>query len=137
MPASRAARSPEPLRCWAGVDLLRHQLVVARLLHLPEDADRGVPEVRRVQPGQRERVGRVRAVRVVGDQRASRVVRAAAPCDLDRLELAVRAEAQAAGRRAAEPDRLAVLEPDQPLVAVALASLSGSNASSLKMLQFW
>src|SRR5712671_4300370 len=32
------------------VDLLRHQLVVAGLLHLPEDADRGVPEVRRVQP---------------------------------------------------------------------------------------
>ena len=28
-----------------------------------------MPEVRRVQPGQRERVGRVGAVRVVGDQR--------------------------------------------------------------------
>src|SRR5205814_5725933 len=51
------------------VDLLRHQLVVAGLLHLPEDADGGVPEVGRVQPRQGERVGRVGAVRVVGDQR--------------------------------------------------------------------
>src|SRR5712664_1160622 len=65
------------------VDLLRHQLVVARLLHLPEDPYRGVPEVRRVQPGQRERVGRVGAARVVGDQRGL-VGRG----DLDRLKLA-------------------------------------------------
>ena len=66
-------------------DLLGHQPVVARLLHLPEHPDRRVPEVGRVQPGQRERVGRVGAVRVVGDQR----VRVGA-VDVDRLELAVR-----------------------------------------------
>src|SRR6516225_1490208 len=52
-----------------GVDLLGHQLVVAGLLDLPEDPNRGVPEVGRVQPGQCERVGRVGAVRVVSDQR--------------------------------------------------------------------
>ena len=52
-----------------GADLLGHELVVAGLLDLPEHADGGVPEVRRIQPGQRERVGRVGPVRVVRDQR--------------------------------------------------------------------
>src|SRR6516165_8654207 len=93
-----------------GVDLLRHQLVVTRLLHLAEDPDRGMPEVGRVQPGQRERVGRVGTVRVVGNQRVRIGL-----LDLSRLELAVPAEAQAL-RAAREPDRLAVLELDQPLV---------------------
>ena len=113
-----------------GVDLLRHQLVVARLLDLAEDADRGVPEVRRVQPGQRERVGRVGAVRVVRDQRVL-VGRG----HLDRLELAVRAEPQALE---SAPNRIG--SPCSSLISrwpVAPASLSGANASSLKMGQFW
>src|SRR5581483_2403036 len=84
-----------------GVDLPGHQLVIAGLLHLPEYAHRRVPEVRRVQPGQRERIGRVGPVRVVHD-RLIRVV--------GRLQLAVAAEPQPG---AARPHRCTVLELEQ------------------------
>ena len=49
-------------------DLGRHELVLALLWHLPEHPDRGVREVRRVQPGQRERVRGVWQARVMHEQ---------------------------------------------------------------------
>ena len=72
-------------------DLLGHQPVVAGLLDLAEHADRGVPEVGAVQPGQRERVGGIGPVRVVRDQRVR--VNGFGPGfgsgELDRLELEI------------------------------------------------
>src|SRR5256885_14848383 len=57
------------------VELLAHQLVVRRALHLAEDADRRVLEARRVEPRQSERRRRVGGGRGVdGD-----VVRARPP----------------------------------------------------------
>ena len=88
-----------------------HQLVVGVPGHLPEHADRGVREVGAVQPGQRERVGRVGGVCVVDQQRVLVGGR-----DVDRLQPAVPAEPQALGPVRAEPDRRAVLQPDQPLL---------------------
>ena len=70
-------------------------------------------------------------MRVVGDQR----VRIGA-VDLDRLELPELPEPQALRPARPEPDRLAVLQLDQ-LLAAAACCFSGSNASSLKMGQFW
>src|SRR6266516_7979247 len=48
-----------------GLDLAGHQVVIGGPGDLPEDADGGVREVRRVQPRQREGVGRVGHVLVV------------------------------------------------------------------------
>ena len=127
-------QGPQVTRAAAGLgrrELLGHQLVVARLLDLPEHPDRGVPEVRRIQPGQRERVGRVGAVRVVGDQRAG-----IGALGLDRLELTVMAEPQAPGSPG--PNRTGAPCSSRISRSPAEAGcFSGSNASSLKMGQFW
>ena len=93
-------------------DLGRHELVVAIPRHLTEHSDGGVREVRRVQPGQRERVGRICQAGVVHEQRSL----VGALGNVYRLQRAVTAEPQARGVAGAEPDQLAVLEPDQPLV---------------------
>src|SRR6516164_617104 len=97
----------------AGVDELGgHEFVVGIPWHLPEHPDRGVREVRPVQAGQRERVRRVSGVRVVRQQR----VRVGALGD-DRLQRAVPGEPEPLGAVRAEPDRLTVLQPDQPGIA--------------------
>ena len=84
-------------------------VVVARPLHLPEHADRGVREVGRCPAGtaRTRRTGRPRARRAPAARRVGASRRRPPP--------ATRSGRTAARgcRSGAEPDRLAVLEPDQ------------------------
>src|SRR5438874_12749748 len=77
-------------RALGGLELLRHQLVVDRALHVPEDPDRRRADRRPRQPRQRERQGGLRMLGVVHQETARRGVN-----DLDR---AVRALAHATRR---------------------------------------
>src|SRR5947208_13303019 len=57
-------------RALGSLELLRHQLVVDRALHVPEDADRRRADRRPRQPRQRERQGGLRMLGVVHQETA-------------------------------------------------------------------
>ena len=93
----------------AGLLQLRgHHLVVAGPRHVAEHPDRGVREVGTAEPRQGERIRRVGRRGVVHQQRVL-----VGPGHLGRLQRPVAAEAQPLALARAEPDRLAVLQPDQ------------------------
>ncbi len=114
------------------LELARHQVVVRRPGHVAEDTDGYVCQLRSRQSRQIERERRVVVMRVVNDQ-ASLVIERV---DVDDLQLASRLRGRrrtVPGRRTGSVHRAASRIVTSSRVS---ASFIGSNAPSLKMLQF-